>query len=348
MQITYGPIALLGSGETSLAGGRVFETIAQRFPQPLRIAILETPAGFELNSEKVAGRVADFMLEKLQNFNPHVDIIPARKKGTPFNPEDEQILQPLLQAHIIFMGPGSPTYAVRQLKGSLAWDLLRARHRLGAALVFTSAAVVAIGSFSLPVYEVYKVGEDVSLIQGLDLFADINLQISIVPHWNNSDGGDEVDTSRCFIGMERFNQWLNLLPSGFTTLGLDEHTGLIMDFAAGKCIVSGVGSVTILRESIPEILPAGVEFAISKLGKVIRQENPEIGISARAWEILKNLPETESQGALPAEMVHLVTERQQARLRQDWATSDALRRKMACLGWLVQDTPYGQKIIKHP
>jgi hypothetical protein len=61
MQKACGPIALLGSGETSPAGGRVFETIAQRFPQPLRIAILETPAGFELNSEKVAGRVGDFM-----------------------------------------------------------------------------------------------------------------------------------------------------------------------------------------------------------------------------------------------------------------------------------------------
>jgi hypothetical protein len=348
MKIACGPIALLGSGETSLAGERVFETIAQRFPQPLRIAIMETPAGFELNSEKVAGRVGDFMQEKLQNFNPHVDIIPARKRGTPFNPDDENILQPLLQAHIIFMGPGSPTYAVRQLKGSLAWELLRARHRLGAALVFASAAVIAIGSYSLPIYEVYKVGEDVRLVPGLDLFADFNLPISVIPHWNNTDGGEEIDTSRCFIGLERFNQWCNLLPTGFTTVGLDEHTGLIIDFAIGNCIVSGVGSVTILRESIPEILPAGAEFPISKLGKFIWPENPEVGISARAWEMLKNLLEIENLGALPAEMVHLADQRQQARLRQEWDTADALRRKMARLGWLVQDTPDGQKIIKQP
>ena len=56
MPNNYGPIALLGSGETSLAGGRVFEMIAQGLPQPLRVAILETPAGFELNSPRVAGR----------------------------------------------------------------------------------------------------------------------------------------------------------------------------------------------------------------------------------------------------------------------------------------------------
>ena len=136
MQRPCGPIALLGSGETSLAGGRVFETIARQFPQPLRIAILETPAGFELNSPKVAGRVGEFMQERLQNYNPHIDIIPARKRGIPYSPDDPQMLQPLLQADIIFMGAGSPTYAVRQLKGSLAWEIVRARHRLGAALIF--------------------------------------------------------------------------------------------------------------------------------------------------------------------------------------------------------------------
>jgi hypothetical protein len=348
MQIACGPIALLGSGETSLAGGRVIETIAQRFPQPLRIAILETPAGFELNSEKVAGRVGDFMRERLQNFNPQIDIIPARKRGTPYDTDDEEILQPLLHANIIFMGPGSPTYAVRQLKGSLAWELLRARHYLGAALVFSSAAVIAIGAYSLPVYEIYKVGEDVRLVPGLDLFSVLNLSLSVIPHWNNTDGGDEIDTSRCFIGIERFNLWCNLLPTGYTTVGLDEHTGLIIDFAIGKCTVSGVSSVTLLRASNLEIFPAGAEFPISKLGAFTCPENPEVRIAARAWEMVKSAAEIESLGALPTEIVRLADERQNARLRQDWVTADTFRQKMASLGWLVQDTPEGQKIIRQP
>ena len=279
MPIACGPIALLGSGETSLAGGRIFETIARRFRPPLRIVILETPAGFELNSPRVAGRVGDFIRERLQNFNPIIDIIPVRKRGTQFSPDNPQILQPLLQANIIFMGPGSPTYAARQLKGSLAWELVRARHRLGAALVFASAAVIAIGACLLPVYEIYKVGEDVSVMAGLDLFSDYNLPLSVIPHWNNTDGGDEVDTSRCFIGIERFDQWCNLLPDGSTTLGLDEHTGIIIDFASGKCTVNGVSSVTLLRACNPEIFSAGAEFPISELGVVIWPENPATGIS---------------------------------------------------------------------
>ena len=348
MKNAYGPIALLGSGETSLAGGRVFETVARRIMQPLRIAIMETPAGFELNSPRVAGRVGDFLQERLQNFNPRIDIIPARRRGTSFSPDNPQILQPLLQANIIFMGPGSPTYAVRQLKGSLAWDLVRARHRMGAALVFASAAVIAVGAYTLPVYEIYKVGQDVRFVPGLDLFADLNPPLSIIPHWNNTDGGDEVDTSRCFIGLERFNQWCNLLPAGHTTIGLDEHTGIIIDFGTGKCTISGVSSVTLLKTYKSEIFPTAAEFPISELGVFTWPENPESAISASAWEMLKCAEQVDRSEETPTELANLVEERQQARSRQDWATADNLRLKMAMLGWLVLDTPEGQKIVRQP
>ena len=143
-----GQIAFLGSGETSLAGGRIFETLARNLPEGLRIALLETPAGFELNSAQVTGRVAEFMETRLQNYKPQIEVIPARKRGTDFSPDDPEILKPLLTADMIFMGPGSPTYAIRQLKGSLAWDMIRARHRLGATLVFASAATISIGAWA--------------------------------------------------------------------------------------------------------------------------------------------------------------------------------------------------------
>jgi hypothetical protein len=342
----FGPIALLGSGETSLAGGRIFDAIAQRFACPLRIAILETPAGFELNSSIVAGRVAEFLKSRLQNFNPQIDIIPARKHGTPFSPDDSHILQPLLHASIIFMGPGSPTYAVRQLKGSLAWDLVRALNRQGAALVFSSAAVIAVGSYALPVYEIYKVGEDVSVAPGLSLFADFNLQLSFLPHWNNTDGGDEVDTSRCFAGIDRFRQWRNLLPAGHITLGIDEHTGIIIDFVTGKCSISGAGSVTLLRESNLEIFPAGMDFLIQELGAFSVPEAPEEGISLRAWEMVSKALDAETVEGAAGEVIVLLEKRQQARLHQQWSEADYLRQKIASLGWIVQDGPEGQKIIR--
>ena len=107
--MTLGQIAFLGSGETSLAGGRIFESLARNLHEPLRIALMETPAGFELNSSQVVGRVGDFMRTRLQNYNPVVDIIPARKKDSAFSPDDPEIIKPLLYSNLIFMGPGSPT-----------------------------------------------------------------------------------------------------------------------------------------------------------------------------------------------------------------------------------------------
>jgi len=138
-----GNIAFLGSGETSLAGGRVYEQLARQIDEPLRIALLETPAGFELNSPQVVGRVADFLKTRLQNFNPQIDVIPARKKGSAFSPDDPEICAPLLRANMIFMGPGSPTYAIRQLSGSLAWDAWVQRSFLPAPPPSPSAATAS-------------------------------------------------------------------------------------------------------------------------------------------------------------------------------------------------------------
>ena len=83
--MTLGQIAFLGSGETSLAGGRIFESLARNIHEPLRIALMETPAGFELNSAQVVGKVGDFMKTRLQNYKPVVDVIAARKKNSAYS-----------------------------------------------------------------------------------------------------------------------------------------------------------------------------------------------------------------------------------------------------------------------
>lgn len=343
--MALGQIAFLGSGETSRAGGTIFESLARALPQPIRIAILETPAGFELNSHQVAGRVADFMKVRLQNYTPVIDVIPARKRGTSFSPDDANILKPLLYANVIFMGPGSPTYAIRQLQGSLAWDLVRARHRMGATLAFASSATIAVGAWALPVYEVYKVGQDIHSVPGLNLFKDFGATVSFIPHWNNAEGGDDVDTSRCFVGRERFDIWCNSLPGENTTVGLDEHTGLILDFEAGQCEVSGVSSVSLVHDCEAKIFPAGAKFPITALGLPGTPEPFEEGISERAWDLVNNAPEIEDQQP-SQEVLALLEQRQQARVGKQWAESDRLREQISALGWTVQDTKDGQKLIK--
>ena len=341
-----GQIAFLGSGETSLAGGRIFESLARKINEPLCIALMETPAGFELNSSQVVGRVGDFMIARLQNYKPEVDIIAARKKDSPYSPDDPDIIKPLLYANMIFMGPGSPTYAIRHLKDTLAWDVIRARHRLGATLVFASAATISIGAHSLPVYEIYKVGQDVHMVDGLNLFKDFGVHLSFVPHWNNADGGVDLDTSRCFMGMDRFEEWCDLLPSENTTLGLDEHTGIIIDFEDATCEVSGISSVSLVRECDPEIYSSGSKFALNELGDIHIPDPIEKDIPANVWDMVMNAPPLKKDKPSD-EIVALAEQRVFARANKNWAESDKLRDEITALGWSIQDSKAGYKLVKN-
>jgi cyanophycinase-like exopeptidase len=344
------------------------------------IVLLETPAGFELNSDRVIGRVAEFLEERLQNYHARVTVVPARKRDTAYSPNDPAIVAPILEADVIFMGPGSPSYAVRQLSDSLAWQYLVARHRLGAAVVLASAAAIAVSLFSLPVYEIYKVGEDLHWKNGLDLFGLYGLPLVFIPHWNNHDGGEELDTSRCFMGQMRFARLVDLLPTKMTLLGIDEKTALVMEPSDCTCRVLGQGGVTVIhmghdhplgaaatgeglvdmhelarrREGHVHYYTSGVSFPLSDIGPFC-QPPPDVGLPGEVWErALEALEKTSSEGKVeserqdtpPEEVLALVEQRQAARLRKDWKAADVLRDKLAGLGWQLMDTPEGTKAVK--
>lgn len=339
-----GPVVLFGSGETSPSGGRIFEALAQQLNEPPRVAILETPAGFEPNSARVAGRVADFLHQRLQNYRPEIEVIPARKRETAFSPDDPELIRPLLRANVIFMGPGSPTYAVRQLHQSLAWHTLVARHRLGAMVVLASATTVAASTYALPVYEIYKVGEDLHWRNGLDFFAAYRLSLSIIPHWDNAEGGVELDTSRCFMGQERFTRLLALLPSTITIVGIDEHTALVVEPTAKQCQVLGRGGVTVLQGGQEQHFGAQERFPITRLGP-FRQPEPSSGLPQTVWEeALAAITSEPTPSPIPADVIALVNQRLNARVQRDWARADELRQRIATLGWSVQDTPEGPRL----
>jgi hypothetical protein len=340
-----GQIALFGSGETSAAGGRVFEALARSLPMPLRIAILETPAGFEQNSDRVAGRVADFLQARLQNYRPDVAVVPARRRDTPFSPEDPGVTEPLLHADLIFMGPGSPTYAVRQLQGSLAWHRLLARHHLGATIALASAAVIAAGTLVLPVYEIYKAGEDLHWRPGLDLFGACGLTLVFIPHWNNAEGGAELDTSRCFMGQARFEQLYAMLPREVVVVGLDEHTALVCDPGTGMAQVRGTGRVTVLREGLERRFEQGTTFPLSEMGNFCFPDL-QARLPQAVWaEAVSAHRAAAPPREAPREVTALVQEREAARARRDWAAADQLRAHIAALGWQVQDTPDGPRPV---
>ncbi|HMQ33086.1 MAG TPA: hypothetical protein PKD53_20310 [Chloroflexaceae bacterium] len=336
-----GPVALLGSGETGPVGGAVYERLARRVSSP-RIAVLETPAGFQPNSARVAARIAEVMGARLRGYRPRIDILPARRREGPAGTEDPEATAPLLAADLIFLGPGSPTYAARQLRDSLAWRRLVARHRRGAALVTASAATIALGAFALPVYEIYKVGAELHWQPGLDLFGLYGLSLVFLPHWNNAEGGAELDTSRCFMGRERYAGLVALLPPATTVVGIDEHTVLLVDLHAGIAEVSGRGAVTIARGGEEDRVASGETLVLSELGP-FHPADPAAGVPPEVWAELDAVAAAQPPAA-PATVCALVEERQAARARRDWAAADTLRRQLAELGWQVRDTPEGPRL----
>ncbi|GAB4532600.1 MAG: hypothetical protein Kow0063_13420 [Anaerolineae bacterium] len=342
----HGYVVLFGSGETSASGRKVFDWLLSRMPSPVRVAILETPAGFELNSAQVAGRVADFIQHRLQNYAPQVTVVPARKRGTPFSPDNPEIVAPLWQSDLIFLGPGSPTYAVRQLRDSLAWYTLIARQRLGSAVVLASAATIAASAHALPVYEIYKVGEDLHWHPGLDFFGTYGLSLVFIPHWNNTEGGADLDTSRCYMGQTRFQTLLDMLPAEAVVVGIDEHTALVIDLEAQGCRVLGKGKVTLLREGVQIQTGRGQEFSITELGP-FRIPEPGAGLPPQIWLRARESAPEESGIAAPEpgpEVLALLEKREAARARRDWDQADALREQIERLGWQVLDTRQGSRL----
>ena len=94
-------IALLGSGETAAAGGQAFEFLAERLGDPLSVSILEHPRRIrQLNSAMVAGRVADYIKVRLQNYHPDVHLVPARQRGTTYSRDNPDLLEGLLHSRL--------------------------------------------------------------------------------------------------------------------------------------------------------------------------------------------------------------------------------------------------------
>ncbi|MBI3941688.1 MAG: hypothetical protein HY326_01630, partial [Chloroflexi bacterium] len=259
---------------------------------------------------------------------------------------------PLLHSNYIFLGPGSPTYAARQLEGSLTWSYILGRHALGSAIVLASAAAIAASALALPVYEVYKVGEDLHWHTGLDLFSPFGLNLVFMPHWNNTEGGEELDTSRCFMGRERFTALLDLLVPGAKIVGIDEHTALAIDINNEVVHVLGVGTVTIMEGGQETIYENGASFPISYLG-AFHPPEPETYIPAAAWqsvraESAKVVSALEAGDdvpvKIPAAVKEIVAQREEARRQREWHQADMLRDRLESMGWRVTDTPDGSQV----
>lgn len=339
---------MLGSGETLASSGKTHEFVAQHSPEKPNIVILETPAGFEPNSFQVADKIRRYLEKRLQNYKPEINVLRARKRGTEHSPDNPDVVSPILKADEILLGPGSPTYGARQLRGSLAARMIQARHALGGILFLSSSSTLAFSRYTMPVYEIYKVGQDLHWQDGVDFLAPYGLKTVVIPHWDNTDGGDDLDTSRCYMGQDRFGQLLSLLPQDedITIIGIDEHTSLVLDFEERCCHILGNSSVTIIRGGKEKRFETGSKFSLDELGDwqlpTAEMFDEDVWHEALIAEAERHLPQ---ETDLPSdEVVSLVKSRLEARESRDWGLADQLRDQVEALGWKILDTKDGYEL----
>ena len=255
-----GSVTLIGSGEFLDAMAKVHRRLLRPLGAGVTAVFLDTPAGFELNLDTLSERAVQYFA---QRFEVGLGVVCYRSRSAAAA-EVGTALHLLSGANYIVAGPGSPSYAVRTWAGSAVWEAVLERLASGACVVLASAAAIAAGRTALPVYEIYRGGVDPHWIEGLDLLGPYGLKLAVIPHWNNTDGAG-YDTRFCFLGEDRLNALRRTLAPGVAVLGIDEHTACTFDLATRRCLVAGVGSVTVIRGEEWVVHEAGSEFPFEEL-----------------------------------------------------------------------------------
>ena len=296
MSTTARILAIMGSGETSPTMVKTHRQLIGRLTQPNAV-VLDTPYGFQENAPELALRAVEY-------FDVSVNTAISPLGLTRMIGADalavQQGLSALTDADYVFAGPGSPTYALRQWKNTQVSHILHDKLQRGGIVTFASAAALTLGTRTVPVYEIYKCGEEPYWLEGLNLLGEFGIPAVVIPHYNNAEGGHH-DTRFCYLGETRLNMLEQQLDDGEYVLGVDEHTGIVIDLNERTAEVVGNGVVTLRVKGNSTTFASGEILSIEQL------QNPSVTPSA------KPSPSVVVQAAPQAEATSLVAVAQQRR-----------------------------------
>jgi hypothetical protein len=224
--------------------------------------LLDTPYGFQENADEITARAIEYFREN----------VGAEMTLASFRAADDD---PLVRATAIararaarylFSGPGSPTYALRQWVGTEVPGIVADKLANGGIVTFASAASLTLGAHTVPVYEVYKVGDDPRWLPGLDILGPFGLSVAVIPHYDNAEGGTH-DTRYCYLGERRLSALERQLPEGSFILGVDSHTALLLDLGAATAEVAGLGSATVRAAGRSRVFASGEVVPLAELAE---------------------------------------------------------------------------------
>ncbi len=264
-------VVLMGSGETAPTMVKVHRFVLDRVGRtPGGAVMLDTPFGFQENADELCQKTIEHFDVSMQ--------CTLTVAGLRYADADalsvEQALARVRSASYVFAGPGSPSFALRQWSATpslrdLLVEKISSSRNSPAALVFSSAAALTVGTRTIPVYEIYKAGIEPHWLEGLNLLEDVLPGAVIIPHFDNAEGGGH-DTRFCYLGERR----LKLLEEDFSedefVFGIDEHTAAVLDLEAGTMTVMGKGSVTLRKQGATRLFKAGEDIAIEEIGRLAR------------------------------------------------------------------------------
>ena len=255
-----GRLVVMGSGETAPTMIKVHRQLFDLVGDGPAL-LVDTPYGFQENADDISARAGNYFRDSVGR---GVDVLSWREEP-PEGVGREQALAALRAARWVFAGPGSPTYALRQWTGTPLPGLLAEIVRTGGVVVFASAAALTLGSHTVPVYEIYKAGEPSCWRPGLDLVRELTgLPAVVIPHYDNAEGGHH-DTRFCYLGERRLALMEPELPEETFVLGVDEHTGCILDPVAETATVVGNGTLTIRRRGVSSVFGSGTVVTFAEL-----------------------------------------------------------------------------------
>jgi cyanophycinase-like exopeptidase len=255
-----GILAILGSGETAPTMIKPHRALLERAGAGPAV-LLDTPYGFQENADDISARARAYFAGSVGR---PVDVVSWRRTPEP-GLAREQALAALRGAAWVFAGPGSPTYALRQWRDTPLPEVLAERLEAGGTVVFASAAALTLGSHAVPVYEVYKAGEEPRWEPALDLVRRATgLPAVVIPHYDNAEGGHH-DTRFCYLGERRLAAMEAELPDGTWILGVDEHTAVVLDLDHRTATVAGRGGLTVRRHGRSAVFGSGAVVGFDEL-----------------------------------------------------------------------------------
>ena len=278
MNSELGKIAILGSGETSPNLVSVHRELLEDGASS-NCFMIDSPFGFQENADQLVEKIQDFYKTSL---NIEINLATFRKIEELNSKSFFKTIQLLESASFIFAGPGSPSYASKLWSGNQIQSILLKHLSEGKNALFASAAATTLGENTLPVYEIYKVGKDPFWEEGLNILNAYELSCSIVPHFNNKEGGNH-DTSYSYVGKNRMEKLLK--QSYANILGIDEHTALVISGKEGLFQVQGLGKLTVINKKGIHEFDNGTNEDLSILQDLLK---PDRKNTKNPKEILKN------------------------------------------------------------